>query len=95
MPANYSYGRVAIAICGRCSFKKPYSELSSDSNVPELRVCKDCKDELDPYRLPPRQPDAFILRKPRPDLPLNDLPNYILDENGIYVDANTGLPILS
>lgn len=95
MPANYSYGRVAIAICGRCSFKKPYAELSSDPNVPELRVCKDCKDELDPYRLPPRQPDAFILRKPRPDLPLNDIPNYIIDSAGNVISTQAGTPILS
>lgn len=74
--------------------KKSYAELSSDPNVPELRVCRDCKDQLDPYRLAPRQPDAFILRKPRPDLPLNDVPHYILDENGIYIDADTGLPIV-
>ncbi len=94
MTANFSYGRIAIAICGRCSFKFPYSELSADPNVNELRVCRDCKDELDPYRLPARQPDSFVLRKPRPDLPLDDVPNYILDENGIYIDVNTGLPIL-
>lgn len=94
MAGNYSYGRIAIAICGRCSLKKKYSELSSDPNVSELRVCGDCKDELDPYRLPTRQPDSFVLRKPRPDLPLNDLPNYVLDNNGVYIDADTGLPIL-
>ena len=74
--------------------KKKYTELSSDPNVPELRVCCDCKDHLDPYRLPTRQPDSFVLRKPRPDLPLNDAPNYILDENGTYIDTDTGLPLV-
>lgn len=74
--------------------KKKYSELCSDPNVTELRVCVDCKDELDPYRLPARQPDAFVLRKPRPDVSLDDVPDYIIDENGIYIDAETGLPIL-
>ena len=74
--------------------KKRYNELSADSNVPELRVCKDCKDELDPYRLAARQPDAFILRKPRPDLPLNDIPNYILDGAGNAISTGAGNPIL-
>lgn len=94
MGANYSYGRIAKAICGRCSMKKNYSELSSDPNVPELRVCGDCKDQLDPYRLAPRQPDAFILRKPRPDLPLNDIPDYIVDSAGNRISTDAGTPIL-
>ncbi len=72
----FSSGRLAIAICARCSLKKPYRELSADPNVPGLRVCAGCKDKLDPYRLPPRQPDAFVLRYPRPDSPL-DTPLYI------------------
>ena len=66
----FSSGRAAIAICARCSCKMPYRKLSSDPNVPGLRVCKGCKDKLDPYRLPPRQPDAFVLKWPRPDVPL-------------------------
>ena len=82
----FSSGRLAIAICGRCSLKKPYLTLSSDPNVPGLRVCGDCKDKRDPYRLPPRQPDAFVLRYPRPDVQINDLPNYISTEAGDIID---------
>lgn len=69
---SYSSGRIAIAICGRCSTKHNYQELSSDPNVPGLRVCNDCKDHLDPYRLSPRQPDNFTLRYPRPDKNLSE-----------------------
>ena len=79
MGTVYSSGRIAKAICGRCSFKKDYQELSPDPNVPGLRVCCDCKDQLDPYRLPPRQPDAFVLRHPRPDTPLIP-PPYVVPE---------------
>lgn len=67
MAGGFSSGRAAIAICGRCSEKKPYLELSPDPNSPGLRVCCECKDQLDPYRLPPRQPDSFTLKAPRPD----------------------------
>ena len=64
----------------------PYRALSNDPNVPGLRVCRGCKDKLDPYRLPPRQPDAFVLRHPRPDVPISDLPLYISTEQGDIID---------
>lgn len=67
MSGGFSSGKLAIAICGRCSFKVPYMALSSDPNAPGLKVCGDCKDQLDPYRLAARAPDNFILRNPRPD----------------------------
>lgn len=60
----------AIAICGRCGFKHPYSELSEDPNIPGLRVCDGCKDVKDPYTLPRRGPEKETLEYPRPDLPL-------------------------
>jgi hypothetical protein len=66
---------VAIAICGRCSFKFPIGELGADRNIPGLRVCKDCNDEKDPYRLPPRKPDNIVVKHPRPDVPLTDESN--------------------
>lgn len=86
MSGMYSSGQIAKAICGRCSSKVSYRALSSDPNVPGLRVCVDCKDELDPYRLAPRQPDAFALMFPRPDRPLNDLPNYFISDDGLEVN---------
>lgn len=60
-----------IAICGRCSTKVPYRSLRSDSNYPALKVCGDCWDELDPYRLPARQTENISLQYPRPDVGLN------------------------
>ena len=74
MGNSFAAGRIAIAICGRCSCKMPYLKLSSDPNYPGLRVCKGCKDQLDPYKLAPRQPDSYVLQYPRPDLPLDDVP---------------------
>jgi len=70
----FATGKAAIAICGRCSVKMPYTKLMSDGNIPGLRVCKDCRDEIDPYKLAPRQPDAIVLRNPRPDRSLDDVP---------------------
>lgn len=60
-----------IAICGRCSTKVPYSALRSDSNYPALKVCRDCWDEIDPYRLPARQTENISLQHPRPDVGLS------------------------
>lgn len=64
------YASLAIAICDRCRFKRPLSLLVADNNSPGLRVCPDCQDDRDPYRLAPRRPDDITLRFPRPDEPL-------------------------
>jgi hypothetical protein len=61
---------LAVAVCDRCRLKLPYVALSADRNAPGLRVCKDCNDELDPYRLPARQPEDITLPHARPDEPI-------------------------
>lgn len=58
---------VALAVCDRCHMKKQYTELMPDGNSPGLRVCVECRDEKDPYRLPARQTEVITLRYPRPD----------------------------
>ena len=63
-------GNASIAICDRCNFKYPYRELRADGNSPGLRVCEECRDPINPWRLPPLIPDAIALRYPRPDTPL-------------------------
>lgn len=72
MSTTFASGDMANAICDRCSRKVPYKELRPDGNSPGLRVCQDpgCWDMKDPWRLPPIQPDAFVLRFPRTDVPL-------------------------
>lgn len=60
----------SIAICGRCKMKRAYSDLVSDVNAPGLRVCPECADNLDPYRLPARAADKITIQYPRPDEPL-------------------------
>jgi beta-glucanase (GH16 family) len=62
---------IAIAICDRCREKTFYDELSPDVNTPGLRVCMKCADELDPYRLEPRQVEKITLRYPRPETPFD------------------------
>ena len=67
----FATGAIAIAVCDRCKFKRPYSALGEDPNYPGLRVCQDkdgCKDQFDPWRLPAPGPDPLSLRSPRPDL---------------------------
>ena len=63
-------GYASIAVCDRCCFKYPYQELRADGNSPGLRVCEECRDPKDPWRLPPARPDAIALKYPRPDTPL-------------------------
>lgn len=93
--ATYS-NKVAIAVCDRCNFKFKNSELRADGNSPGLRVCEDCWDPKDPWRLPPIRPDAISLKYPRPDTPLwpfaNQepdapiVPALIWDEPGLHWD---------
>jgi len=59
-------------ICGRCRKKMYLSELKSDPNIPGLRVCRECADEYDPYRLPAREPDNLVVANPRPDEKLDE-----------------------
>lgn len=60
---------VAIGICDRCKFKRPYVSLGTDPNFPGLRVCdQGCADQKDPYRLPARKTERINLRFPRPDV---------------------------
>jgi hypothetical protein len=39
-----------------------------DPNFPGMRVCKNDRDQFDPWRLPARQTENIALRHPRPDV---------------------------
>lgn len=86
---SYSAGKLALGLCGLCGMTVPYSELIEDGNVKGLFVERSCRDDIDPYKLPPRAPDSFVLHHPRPDLPLTTLPDYWVNLVGdIYTDEN-------
>lgn len=76
-------GVVAIAICDRCRKKFNYTDLRADGDAPGLRVCKDCCDEKDPYKLPARQTENITLRYPRSDQGLypDVVADYLLTED--------------
>lgn len=59
-----------IGICGRCKMRFSLEDLKPDPNFPGLMVCDKDRDVLDPYRLPPRQPETITLAFTRPDEPL-------------------------
>ena len=82
---------IAIAICDRCKRKFSITELMSDPNSPGLRVCREDVDDLDPYRLPSRQPDNITLHFVRPDAPLNSDPAGLVseDDNSFIIGTNT------
>ena len=61
---------VTIAVCDRCKRKMYLSQLRADGNSPGLRVCADCWDTKDPWRLPARKTENINVRYPRPDEPL-------------------------
>lgn len=74
-----------IGICDRCSFKFPLVELYSDPNTPGLKVCEDCIDEYDPYRLPARKTENITLQFVRPDVPIDDLqPGAVSPAYGLF-----------
>ena len=81
---------LGIGLCARCSRKMSLDELLSDPNSPGLRVCREDLDNLDPYRVPPRQPDNFTLPFVRPDSPLNTDPAGIVteDDNSFIIGTN-------
>jgi hypothetical protein len=58
------------------------SELSPDPNYPGLMVCEEDRDDYDPYRLAPRQPDKIVLPFVRPDTPINTRPAGLIQEQG-------------
>lgn len=61
---------LGIGVCGRCGCKMSLDDLLDDPNAPGLKVCVDDLDQLDPYRLPPRETEDITLRYARPDLSL-------------------------
>jgi hypothetical protein len=71
-----------IGICGRCSRKFSLEDLAPDPNSPGLMVCKDDRDDYDPYRLAPRAEDQIALLTPRPDTPINTRPSGLIQEAG-------------
>ena len=81
---------LGIGICDRCSRKFSLTELMSDPNSPGLRVCREDLDQLDPYRLPPRQPDTITLPFVRPDTPIGTDPAGLVteDDNDFLIGSN-------
>jgi hypothetical protein len=63
----------------------------SDPNSPGLRVCREDLDQLDPYRLPPRQPDTITLPFVRPDTPIGTDPAGLVseDDNDFLIGDNS------
>jgi len=76
---------LSVAICDRCSRKFAYVDLMPDPNFPGMRVCKEDRDNFDPWRLPALQTENIALRFPRPDVSIATGPiggNEITTENG-------------
>ena len=73
---------IAIFICDRCKMKRAIIEAMPDPNFPGLKVCQQgCADQIDPYRLPARQPDNIGLPFSRPDTPIPTNPAGVITQN--------------
>jgi|ERR1051325_4279273 hypothetical protein len=86
-PTGWPY--YAVGICDRCNRRFPLHELIQDGNLPGLRVCRDDWDMLDPYRLPPRQPDNLVLPFVRPDVPIALQPTVVVRLVRVTMDGAT------
>ncbi len=85
-------GDLAISVCDRCRLLRPYKALKPDGQSPGLYVCPTCWDPIDPYRLPPRQPEPVALDHPRPDASLANETNYLTtgtDKDMFWANLNT------
>lgn len=85
-PRGHTY--YAVGECDRCHKTFLLDELIQDGNLPGLRVCKDDWDQLDPYRLPPRQPDNIVLPFTRPDVPIALQPTAVTTGTRITEDSD-------
>lgn len=96
--SGYAGGDIAIAICARCSRKRPYTALGPDPNFHGLRVCIDtpigsngsCADMFDPYRLPARQTEPIVMRFPRPDVSVAPTTVYLVCDDGALLETENG-----
>jgi hypothetical protein len=58
---------LGIGICDRCKFKYSLLDLKDDIDKPGLKVCADCRDQLDPYKRPQREVEDISLPFRKPD----------------------------
>lgn len=68
-------------ICDRCSLRGKFSEMVNDPDT-NLWVHRDCADESDPWRLPPRVSDNVTVPNPRRDVNIADPQVVLSDELG-------------
>lgn len=88
---------LGVGICDRCKRAFPIVDLHPDPNSPGLKVCLVDLDELDPYRLPPRQTERINLPFVRPDVPLSGatvINLYLLTEDGLDILTEGDDPLL-
>lgn len=87
---------MSIGICARCSCKYPLEELSPDPNYPGLMCCPDgCLDQLDPWRLAPRETENITLAFARPDVAIDGYGSTPVYTNQIQVVTSVPPPIVA
>lgn len=65
--ATYAKGTKALGVCKRCGLRSLLNELVFDSQIPWLRVCKECWDPKHPQERPVKAVDPQALWRPSPE----------------------------
>lgn len=60
--------------CDRCARKLFASQVRSDGDNPALKVCRACRDSIDPWKLPPRKADDYAVPGATPNTILQPEP---------------------
>lgn len=82
-------------ICDRCHLRGKFSEMRSDDDNPALWVHRECSDQLDPWKLPPRQSEDVSIPHPRPDAKPSDTDVFLStnDYDNEQLTDNQGNPL--
>jgi len=59
--------RLTVQNCERCQKKYPIGMLSPDGDQPGIKVCRACRDSIDPWKLPPPPADDYVIPGAQPN----------------------------
>jgi len=79
------------AICDRCRLRGAAADMIPDPDKNGLFVHKKCADNVDPWKLPPRQTEEITIPRPRPDASVRTFDTGLVTsdhDNSVLLDNN-------
>lgn len=64
---NRGKTNIANGICDRCRLRMANADMVEDKDKPGIWGHPECMDGIDPWKLPPRQPEDVTVQHPRRD----------------------------